>query len=33
MWCNTAQSVTLRVTLFDAAGNNSVPVDFSFNCN
>lgn len=32
MWCGTAQNVTLRVTLFDAAGNSSAPVDFSFSC-
>jgi len=31
-WCSTAQNVTLRVTLFDAAGNSSAPVDFSFSC-
>ena len=31
-WCGTAQNVTLRVTLFDAAGNSSAPVDFSFSC-
>lgn len=32
MWCSAAQDVTLRVTLFDAAGNSSDPVDFSFSC-
>jgi hypothetical protein len=26
------QDVTLRVTLFDAAGNSSTPVDFGFSC-
>ncbi len=30
--CGTAQPVTLRVTLYDTAGNSSAPVDFSFNC-
>jgi len=32
MWCGTVQDVTLRVTLFDAAGNSSVAVDFAFSC-
>ena len=32
MWCSTVQNVTLRVTLFDAAGNSSAPVNFSFSC-
>ena len=31
-WCGIAQDVTLRVTLFDKAGNSSNPVDFSFSC-
>ena len=31
-WCGIAQDVTLRVTLVDAAGNRSGPVDFSFSC-
>jgi hypothetical protein len=30
--CETAQQVTLRVTLHDTAGNSSAPVDFSFSC-
>jgi hypothetical protein len=32
MWCSAVQNVTMRVTLFDAAGNSSAPVDFGFNC-
>jgi hypothetical protein len=32
LWCVTAQDVTLQVTLFDAAGNSSAPVDFGFSC-
>jgi hypothetical protein len=32
MWCVTVQDVTLQVTLFDAAGNSSAPVDFGFSC-
>jgi len=31
-WSETVQQVTLRVTLYDAAGNSSTPVDFTFNC-
>jgi hypothetical protein len=31
--CQAQQSVTLRVTLSDEAGNNSNSMDFSFNCN
>jgi hypothetical protein len=31
-WSNVVQEVTLRVTLYDAAGNSSAPVDFSFSC-
>lgn len=30
--CMTPQQVTLRVTLYDTAGNSSAPVDFSFSC-
>ena len=29
-WSNVVQQVTLRVTLYDDAGNSSAPVDFSF---
>ena len=32
IFCGTVQSVTVRVTLFDAAGNSSAPVDFGFSC-
>jgi len=32
IYCGTAQQVTLRVTLYDAAQNSSSPVDFSFKC-
>lgn len=32
IWCNIDQSVTLRTTLYDEAGNSSGPVDFSFSC-
>jgi len=32
IWCSTVQDVTMRVTLFDAAGQSSAPVDFSFSC-
>ncbi len=32
VWTETVQQVTLRVTLRDAAGNSSAPVDFSFDC-
>jgi hypothetical protein len=31
-WCVTVQNVAMRVTLFDAAGNSSAPVDFGFSC-
>jgi oligopeptide transport system substrate-binding protein len=31
-WCTVVQDVTMRVTLYDAAGNSSPPVDFSFSC-
>ena len=31
-WSTLVQEVTLRVTLYDAAGNSSAPVDFSFSC-
>ena len=30
--CGIAQEVTLQVTLYDAAGNGSTPVDFGFRC-
>jgi hypothetical protein len=29
-WSNVVQQVTLRITLYDAAGNSSAPVPFSF---
>jgi hypothetical protein len=32
IWCTTVQSVTMRVTLSDAAGNSSAPVDVGFRC-
>ncbi|MDY7039413.1 MAG: FecR family protein [Chloroflexota bacterium] len=32
IWCNIDQTVTLRTTLSDEAGNSSAPVDFSFTC-
>lgn len=32
VWSKTAQQVTLRVTLHDAEGKKSAPVDFTFNC-
>jgi hypothetical protein len=32
IWCGMAQTVSLRVTLLDAAGNSSAPVDFGFSC-
>jgi len=32
IWCNLNQSVTLRTTLHDEAGNSSNSVDFSFTC-
>jgi hypothetical protein len=32
IYCGTAQQVTFRVTLYDAAQNSSLPVDFSFKC-
>jgi len=32
LWCVTVQNVIMRVTLFDAAGNSSAPVDFGFSC-
>jgi hypothetical protein len=32
MWCVTVQNVIMQVTLFDAAGNSSAPVDFGFSC-
>jgi len=32
IWCNIDQTVTLRTTLHDEAGNSSAPVDFSFSC-
>lgn len=32
MHCNIVQNVTMRVTLYDAAGNSSPPLDFSFSC-
>jgi PKD repeat protein len=32
MHCNAVQDVTMRVTLYDAAGNSSPPVDFGFSC-
>jgi hypothetical protein len=32
IWCNIGQTVDLRTTLHDEAGNNSAPVDFSFSC-
>jgi hypothetical protein len=31
-WCYRKQEVTMRVTLFDAAGNSSNSMDFSFEC-
>jgi hypothetical protein len=32
IWCERVQRVTLRVTLSDASGNRSVPVDLRFSC-
>jgi peptide/nickel transport system substrate-binding protein len=32
LWCTRAQQVTLRARLRDAAGNQSAPVDFTFEC-
>ena len=32
IWCNIDQTVTLRTTLHDEAGNSSAPADFSFSC-
>jgi hypothetical protein len=32
VWSETVQQVTLRVTLWDAAGNKSAPVEFTFEC-
>jgi len=32
MWCNTVQDVSMRVTLFDAAGHSSNAIDFGFSC-
>lgn len=31
-WCYRKQEVTMRVTLFDAAGNSSNSMEFSFEC-
>lgn len=31
-WCYNDQQITMRVTLVDAAGNSSNPMDFSFEC-
>jgi len=32
MYCTIVQDVTMRVTLYDASGNSSHPVDFTFGC-
>jgi peptide/nickel transport system substrate-binding protein len=32
LWSETVQQVTLEVTLLDAAGNRSAPVQFTFDC-
>lgn len=32
VWSRTVQQVTLRVRLWDAAGQSSAPVDFTFSC-
>lgn len=32
MWCTVVQEVSMRVTLLDAAGNSSAPVDLRFRC-
>jgi hypothetical protein len=32
LWCTRVQQVTLRVQLGDAAGNQSAPVEFTFDC-
>ena len=31
-WCYVKQEITMRVTLFDAAGNQSNSMDFDFEC-
>jgi len=33
IWCFRKQEITMRVTLVDAAGNQSNSMEFSFECN